>query len=337
MGGLHKKSVRMADNQKAKEHLDFKDRQTGLVIFGILHIIIGALCALGMLFTIVGAIAMTALGKGVAPAMSIGQMVLAAFLYLILALWCVWMGIGSMLARRWARALIVITSWLWLICGIGGFIFTLLFMPDVFGQMAMNGEIPQEVAVVIQSIVTGFMAVILIIIPGAFILFYSSRHVKATCEQRDPQVRWTDKTPLPVITLSSILGAAAISMPLLAFYRWTVPFFGLVLSGIPGAVVVLIYAVLFAYAAWGTYKLRMKAWWCGLFLTIAAAVSTGITFSQVSLLAFYEEMGMPKESLEMMKELSMFQGSTNLLFWGIMIIGFLGFMIYTKRYFKASS
>jgi hypothetical protein len=166
-----KGDVKMVDNQKAKEHLDFKDRRTGLVLFGIAHIIIGALCALGMLFTIVGAIAVTALDRGAVSSMSIGQMALAALLYFLLALWFVWMGIGSMLARRWARALIVITSWLWLICGIGGFIVTLLFMPDVFGQMAMSGEIPPELAVIVQSIVTGFMAVILIIIPGAFYSF----------------------------------------------------------------------------------------------------------------------------------------------------------------------
>ena len=323
--------------KRADKKLAFKDRKTGLVLFGIFHIIIGALCVLGMLFTIVGAIAVRALGEGTVPAMNIGQMLLAALLYLLLALWFVWMGIASMLARRWARALIVITSWLWLICGIGGFIVMLLLIPDIFGPMAVGEEIPKEMAVIVQSIVMGFMAVILIIIPSAFILFYSSRHVKATCEQRDPQVRWTDKAPLAVITLSSILGAVAISMACLAFYRWTVPFFGIVLSGIPGAAVVLIYVALFAYAAWGTYKLRMRAWWCGLLLTITSVISMGITFSCVGLLEFYEEMGMPRESLDMIQEFSMFHGSTYLLVWGLMTIGFVGFLIYTKRYFTNSS
>jgi hypothetical protein len=328
----------MADNQKERKDLDFKDQRTGLVLFGIVHIIMGALCALGMLFMIVGAIAVRTLGESAIPTMNIGQMLLAALLYLILALWFVWIGIGSMLARRWARALIVITSWLWLICGIGGFILTLLFMPDIFGPMALSGEISPELAVIVQSIVTAFMAVMLIIIPSAFILFYSSTHVRATCEQRDPRVRWTDRAPLSVITLSSIFGAVAISMPFLVFYRWTVPFFGLFLNGTPGAVVVLIYVLLFAYAAWGTYKLRMRAWWCGLLLTIASGVSMGITFSRVSLLDFYEKMNMPRESIEIMKELGFFQDA-NLyfpLFWGVMIIGFLGFVIYTKRYFRAS-
>jgi MFS family permease len=316
----------------------FKDRKTGLVIFGIIHIIIGAFCALFMLFTIVGAIAVRGLGESVVPALNIGQMILAVLLYLLLAVWFVWMGIGSILTRKWARALILITSWLWLIGGVIGFIFIFLFMPDIFGPMAMGEAIPKEIAVVVQSILMGFMAVILVIIPGAFVLFYSSRHVKATCERRDPRMRWTDKAPLPVITLSSLLGVVAISMPFLAFYRWTMPFFGVVLSGRPGAVVVLVYAVLFAYAAWGTFKLQITAWWCGLILTVASAASMGITFSRVSLLEFYEQMNMPKESLEIMKELGIFHDTTTYLtFWGIMSIGFLGFLIYTKRHFAGST
>lgn len=323
--------------QKTEERVAFKDRKTGLVIFGIIHIIIGALCALFMFFSIVGVIAVRTLGEGAVQTMSIGQLMLVVLLYLLLAVWFVWMGVGSILARKWARALILITSWLWLISGVIGLIFILLLMPDIFGPMAMGEEMPNEMAVVVQLILMGFMAIILIIIPGAFVLFYSSRHVKATCARRDPQVRWTDKAPLSVITLSSIWGCTAISMPLLGFYRWTIPFFGVVLSGITGAVVVLIYALLFAYAAWGTYKLQIKAWWCGVILMVTSAVSMGITLSRMSLVELYEQMNMPKESLEMMKELGMFQDSTYLLVWGIGFVGFVGFLIYTKRYFKVST
>jgi hypothetical protein len=323
--------------KRAGKKVALKDRKTGLVIFGIIHIIIGTFCALSVPLMIFSMLAASTLDKSAAPSISTDQMILVVLLYLLLAVWFVWMGVGSILARKWARVLILISSWLWLICGAICLIVILLLMSDIFGPMAMGEEMPDEIAVVIQSIVMGFMAIILIIIPGAFVLFYGSKHVKATCERRDPQVRWTDKAPLSVITLSSIWGCMAILMLWQGFYRWAIPFFGVVLSGIPGAVVVLIYALLFAYAAWGTYKLQIKAWWCGFVLTIASGVSMGITFSRLSLLEFYEQMNMPKESLEMMKELGMFQGSTYLLVWGIGFIGFVGFMLYTKRYFKASA
>ena len=323
--------------KKTGKKVAFKDRKTGLVIFGIFHIIIGAFCALFMLLTIVGAMALRNLGETTGAIMSVGQMILVVFLYLLLAVWFVWMGIGSILARKWARALILITSWLWLICGLIVLIFILVFIPAMFSQMAAGEEIPGEAVVIVQSMVTAFLVFIFIVIPGAFVLFYSSRHVKATCEQRDRQVRWIDKAPLPVITLSSILGCMAISMPLMGFYRWTSHFFGLVLSGIPGAVIVLVYAVLFAYAAWGTYKLQVKAWWCGFLSTFALEVSMVITFSRVSLGEFYEKMGVPQERLEIIQRLDLFHDPRVLILSGLAIIGFLGFMIYTKRYFKASA
>jgi len=323
--------------KKTGKKVAFKDRKTGLVIFGIFHIIIGAFCVLFMLFTIVGALALRNLGESTGAIMSVGQMILVVFLYLLLAIWFVWMGIGSILARKWARALILITSWLWLICGLIGFIAILLFIPAIFGPPAAGEEIPREAAVIVQSILTAFLAFILIVVPGAFVLFYGNRHVKATCEQRDRQVRWIDKTPLPVIALSSILGCMAISMPLMGLYRWTTHFFGVLLSGIPGAAIVLVYAVLFAYAAWGTYKLQVKAWWCGFLATVALEVSMVITFSRVSLGEFYQKMGVPQERLEIIQRLDLFHDPRVLILGGLGIIGFLGFMIYTKRYFKASA
>jgi hypothetical protein len=323
--------------KKTSKKAAFKDRKTGLVIFGIFHIIIGFFCALSIPLMIFGMMAATSLDKNAAPSIGVGQMILVAILYLLLAVWFVWMGIGSILARKWARALILITSWLWLICGLIGFIVILFFIPDIFSPLTVNKELPREVAAIVQSIVTAFLAFIFIVIPGAFVLFYSSRHVKATCEQRDRRPRWTDKAPLPVITLSSVWGCIAISMPLMGFYRWTTPFFGFVLSGIPGAAVVLIYVVLFAYAAWGTYRLQVNAWWCGLLLTIISGMSTGITFLRVGLLELYETMHVPRETIAMIEGLSVFQSSSYLLLWGAAIIGFLMFIIYTKRYFKASA
>ncbi len=323
--------------KKTGKKVAFKDRKTGLVIFGIFHIIIGAFCALFTLLTIVGALALRTLGETTGAVMSVGQMILVVFLYLLLAAWFVWMGIGSILARKWARALILITSWLWLICGLIGFIAILLFMPAIFSSPAAGEEIPREAAVIVQAILTAFLAFILIVIPGAFVLFYGSRHVKATCEQRDPRRRWVDKAPLSVITLSSILGCMAITMPLMGLYRWTTHFFGVVLSGIPGAAIVLVYAVLFAYAAWGTYKLQIKAWWCGFLSTVALEVSMVITFSRVSLGEFYQKMGVPQERLEIIQRLDLFSDPRVLILGGLGIIGFLGFMIYTKRYFKASA
>ena len=61
--------------------------------------------------------------------------------------------------------------------------------------------------------------------------FYNSRHVKATCERRDPATRWTDACPLPVLgfCLWLLLGVPMLLIMPLAGHG-VMPFFGIFLS-----------------------------------------------------------------------------------------------------------
>ncbi|MBU4212672.1 MAG: hypothetical protein KKD33_08835 [Verrucomicrobia bacterium] len=212
----------------------------------------------------------------------------------------------------------------------------LVFLPDMYDQMGKSGQIPQQITTVIKYVTIGFMVVFYVIIPGVLVLFYGSRHVKATCERRDPQVRWTDKCPLPVLAVSLISGFWAACMLLMGFYGWTIPFFGFILSGIAGASVALISMLLLGYVAWGTYRLSVKAWWCAVVLTIAWGVSTGITFSRVTLMDFYERMNLPAQQLEIMKQFA------QPAFWMVLlsvlwVVIVLAYLLYTRRYFVSPS
>lgn len=286
---------------------------------------------------IFGIIVSTALNKSSAVPMSAGMIIPAVLFYILVAVWFIWMGIGSIKARRWARALLLVSSWIWLISGICGLIIMLVFMPNMYDQMAQKGQIPKEITMIMQYAVFGFMAVVYVIIPGALVLFYGSKNVKATCEFRDPRVRWTDKCPLPVLAVSLICGFGAGSMLLIGFYGWAIPFFGYILTGIAGAGIALVDMLLLGYVAWGTYKLNIKAWWCAVLMTIAWAISTGITFSRVSLWDFYAKMNFPEQQLEIMKQYSLPQYSTMALLFGVWVVGLLGYLLYTRRYFTSPS
>ena len=313
---------------------DFKDRKAGLLVFGILEVILGSFCALIVLLMIVGMTIAATVDKSFVPPMNAGMMIPGVLFYALLAVWFIWMGIGSIKARRWARALLLVSSWIWLIGGINGLVWMLLLMPDMYGQMAESGQTPPGVVVIMKCVMTGFMAVFYVIMPGVLVLFYGSKNVKATCEFRDPHVRWTDKCPLPVLAVSLLFGCWAASMALMGFYGWAFPFFGCVLSGTVGALVALVFALLSAYVAWGAYRLRIKAWWCSIVLTIAWTLSVGITFLHVDMCEFYEKMHLPEQQMEMLRKVAMSQGPTMALFMGFWAIGFLGLLLYTKRYFK---
>lgn len=312
---------------------EFKDKKTGLVAFGIIQIIFGGFCVLAVPFMILGMLASTISGKGTTAPMNARMMVPSVLFYALLAVWFIFMGIGSIKARRWARALLLVSSSVWLICGIGGLIFMFLFIPSMYDQMAKNTQMPRSAVIVMKSVMVGFMTVFYVIIPAALVLFYGNKNVKATCEFRDPQVRWTDKCPLPVLAVSLISGIWAVSMLFMGFYGWTMPFFGFILSGMTGAGAALIVMLLSAYVAWGTYRLDIKAWWCSLLLTITWALSTSITFSRVSIWDFYEKMNFPKQQLDMMRQYDMLQTSTLAVLAGLWSLGLLAYLLYIRRYF----
>jgi len=322
----------MTDYEATLESSDFKDRKTGLVVFGILSIILGGFCALMVPLMIFGMIASRVLDNSAAAPMSPAMMIPGVLLYVLAAVWFIWMGIGSVKTRRWARALVLVTSWLWLICGIGGLFFMLLLMPDMYNQMGESGQMPPGVAHIMKYFMMGFMTVFYVIIPTVLVLFYGSKNVKATCEFRDPRVRWTDKCPLPVLALSLLFGFWAVSMPFTVCYGCAIPFFGSILTGLSGAGVVLLVMLLAGYVAWGTYRLSINAWWCAVLLITAWALSAAITFSRISILDFYEKMNFPEQQLDTMKQFSISQDYM-VLFLVLWAAGLLGYLLYTRRYF----
>ena len=325
--------MKMSDYEETAKSPGFKDRKTGLVVFGILQIIFGGFCVLQIPFMIFVMIASAFVESSAFETMRPTIMIPAILLYVVLAVWFIWMGFGSIKARRWARALVLVTSWIWLVGGIGGLVYLLLFMPDMFDKTRGIEQMPAGAALIVKYFTIFFMAVFYVIVPAVLVLFYGSKNVKATCELRDPQVRWTDKCPLPVLALSLIFGFWAASMLFIGFYGWAIPFFGFVLSGMRGAAVGLGVMLLSACIAWGTYRLNIKAWWGAVLLIVGWAVSGSITFSRVSMLDYYEKMNFPEQQLEIIKQYSIPQGYVMALFCGLWLVGFLGYLLYTRRYF----
>lgn len=313
----------------------FKDKNVGLVAFGILQIFMGGFCLFLiplMLFTVVVS---NVIGQFTAIPLNLPMMSQSIVSYIVLmAVWSIWMGIGSIRARRWARALLLISSWLWLICGIISLIFWFMFVtPEIYKQIVLKEQTPDFAISIIKLVITIFLIGFSIVLPTIFILFYGSKNVKVTCEFRDYNVRWTDKCPLPVLGLSFMFVISAISMMRMAFYDFVVPFFGSLLSGTTGAVVLLISILLLGCLAVGTYKLKIAVWWSAVAMVLMGTVSTIMTFSRVSLLEFYQKMNLPEQQIKLIQQMGIMQNfSMNWysVFWTVV---FLGYLLYTKRYF----
>jgi len=311
---------------------EFKDRRGGLIGFGILVIIIGCVCALFVPLMFFGQ-AMSA--QAIGGATDYRMIIPAVVMYAGLAVAFIWLGIGSTLARRWARALLLILAWGWLIMGVVTVGVMAIFLPTIFAQAPPGGQpMPDGVRVVVMVVALGIMSVMFVILPGLLVLFYRSRDVKATCDARDPVVRWTDACPLPVLALSLFLVFGMVSMlPMLLLYHGVMPFFGLLLSGVPGTALILAVIAVWGYCARATYRREAAGWWILLISFGILMVSSVLTFARVDLIEMYRMMGYPEQQIEQVRRYSSFMVNHFLLFMSITPLPFLGYLLYVKKYF----
>jgi hypothetical protein len=262
-------------------------------------------------------------------------MVPAMCFYLPLAVAFIWLGIGLVRARRWAWTLTVVLSWMWLIMGVVGFVMVVFFMGPMMASIAQQGKMPPEAMMAMRIILGASMGCIYILLPGVFLVLCHGESVRATCQMRDPKVRWTDRCPMPVLALSIILALSVVSMSSLVAYGCVMPLFGVFISGAAGAVVILLIALALAYLAWGTYRLKLAAWWGTLLFGIAGTLSMVVTFSRTNLMEMYEKMGMPADQLEMMRKTGFVESISDRAPWMNLVGGaaWLGYLLYVRRYF----
>jgi hypothetical protein len=315
-----------------------EDRSEGLTIFGILTILLGCLCGLFVPLMLFGQ-AMSA-RAGTAP-MPLSSLLPGLLMYGSLAVALVWLGIGSIMARRWARALLLIFSWSWLIFGLFMVVVMTLVVPRVLANASANGQAGQPgmpsgagAVIGIGVSVAGFVSLFL---PAIWTYFYGSRHVKATCEARDSVTRWTDRCPLPVLALCLWLLSAVpifLLMPLSA--RCVIPFFGMFLTGFPAAIICLAMAAIWSLAAWWLYKLDQRGWWLILVAWCVGLVSTLITFTQHDMLEIYRLMHYPEAQIEQMQRTGLTSGFMNLMMSFGMLL-YVGYLMYIKKFFPQKS
>jgi len=310
----------------------FQDRKTGLVVFGILTALMGGLCAL--VVPLIFFSQSMAAQSGVPQNSQVLWSVVPVYGGLAVVL--IWLGIGSMMARRWARALLLILSWSGLVIGVISLGFMAFAMPQIMGATHVAGqpELPASATSTIMVIIMIVLGVIYVVLPGAWLLFYRSRHVKATCEAYDPVVRWTDRCPLPVIAVCLWLGFSSASMPLMAvFYKGAFPLFGNFVVGPLGSGIYILIALLWGYSAWAFYKLEQRGWWIVVVSLCLFTVSAFLTYSRHDPLELYTLMGYPEQQIAQMQKFNFVKGHAMAWISLGAMVPFLGYLIYLRRFF----
>jgi hypothetical protein len=319
----------------------YRDRKTGLLIFGIAQIILGLLAALMVPLVVLGAF-MSRLAPG--GAMRPGQFASSVATYALIAAVFLALGIGSVQTKRWARALTLVSSWYWLIIGTLVTIVLTAVLPvamrGAIAQVQQNSANPPSanittgVMAVMITLMIVFFTVFLVLLPIAFVVFYRREDVERTCWHRDPVERWTDRTPLPVLGASMAFFVGALYALLLAVTSPMLPLFGHYLTGIPAAGCLVLLAVLDLYLAIALFRLRLWGWWIAVIAAPLRMSAAALSYSRAGLMQAYAKMGWSDAQLQMLNSNPIFHSRIFLGMGVTVMLGFFGYLLWLKRYFK---
>ncbi|MFL5238693.1 MAG: hypothetical protein ACJ8EL_14020 [Rhizomicrobium sp.] len=318
--------------------LGFKDRKGGLIFFGLATAFLGLLS--GLLVPLMIFAARFAPPQPNTPTPP--NLASIAALYGVLAVVLIWLGIGSMMARRWARALLAVWSWSWFAMGLIAIVVLALMAPQLAqsiraAQPAGQPQLSGSAQTMLMLIPAFMMSVLFVILPLIWGLFYGSRNVKATCEARDPVARWTDRCPLPVLAVSLWLGFGALCMLMMPAFHSVAPFFGMLLSGAAGTLYYLGLAAIWAYSAWAIYRLEWRGWWVIFVAMVLFGVSNVTTYSRHDIREVYALMGYAPAQAEQMRALGSFGQSTMTWSTCIFALPFLVYLFYVRKFFSRAA
>jgi hypothetical protein len=303
----------------------YKSRRGGLIFFGLVELVVGVLCVL--------LVALTSFGFFLAwnsktPAMPFRQLIVSGLLYVIMGVLLATLGIGSMMARRWARDLSLVLAWFWLILGANTAAMMIFVMPRLMPKMPPDQAGAGTVAMTCMSIFFGLFGVI---VPAAMILFYRSPNVRATCLALDPRPRWTERVPLPLLGLVLWQVFGAVSITSMSAYA-VLPLGRQIVTGPIAILVYCAIGILLFYLGWGLYVRSLVAWWTGIAYGVLIAIYCAVVFPRIDYKQLVEAMGMPKTPG--MPDLdAIYRSPWFLGYLGIFWVLYLAYFVFVRRYF----
>jgi hypothetical protein len=300
----------------------YRDRRTALLIAGVLEILLGVGAWLIVGLMIFAASMVTAQGAG-----SKGSMIPGIAVYGIAGLVFVMLGVGSIRARRWARALWLVVSSFWLIGGVLAAAVVALLMASVAG-----------VESILLIAILSFFAVFMIGLPASLLAFYRSPHVKATCEAAAPEPCWTDGCPLPVLGAALWFASMTLTLPWMGWlYGGLYPFFGHFVRGAAGHGLWMVSGLLSGIATYGIYRRIHTLWLLGLVLVLGQGISATVTYAVVDPKELFAAMGIEGAALEQIERMGMIRPSYMIGSVAAAILPMVGLLLWARACFPKRS
>ncbi|MEM7011628.1 MAG: hypothetical protein AAF585_09110 [Verrucomicrobiota bacterium] len=218
----------------------------------------------------------------------------------------IWLGIGSMMCRRWAQKLLLATGWAWAVFQLIGFISMLVMIPAILkfneamvgiagppgsGSVGMSG-----LADIIQQVISQFAG---LVPPIILIIVYSLKNVKLTFSHLDQKSRWTDDIPIPALAvwIAFMWG--------LLFFVGTTPLsydfgyaFGVILTGPSALGFFVLQLVICILAAFLIAKRNIVGWIIALISLPAFYINGALAMKNWDTLEFIRAIGVPSNLVD---------------------------------------
>lgn len=329
--------------------LPFKDRRTSLKVVGVLLILFGSMFACFGVMTPVGMFVVSKVATQM-PATQRAQMadvldpdmrtmILAGGTYLIIAIVMIWMGIGSVRVRRWARPVLLVVGWTWLVIGVASFAHWALFGASMREMMTASWQPgtpqPPRAVVYVVTVATGALTFVLMVaLPALLVWLYQRKGVRETLEYFDPRYAWTDRCPTPVLAVGAWLVLAGVGCVVYSVYA-VFPLFGRFVTGPAAVAALLALAAVYFWLARGAYRMRSWAWWGTAIAWTLWSGSMVWTFTSRGYHEFYRHAGYSPRQIDMMMRYSgQFEDST---VWMVALssVALIGYLLWVRKYFVA--
>jgi hypothetical protein len=239
----------------------FKDRRGWLIAFGVVEIL---LAAVAFLFAVLTALVLRP--QGPTPAqpsgLTAGSIVFVVSFYLLIGGVMLLLGIGSCLARNWARIGMIVVSSFWLAFGLVASLAILIVFPASMqmAQQQQGKELPAGFALGFTLVFFLITSVFLVALPAILLFFYTRRSVRETCLARSGYAPGAPTRPVAVWLLLANYAIAFLSIPFAMFFGRNHLVFGMVLPR-PATIAMhlVTLAVLAMILVW-LYQFRRRGW-----------------------------------------------------------------------------
>ena len=312
------------------EYVDFRNRRPGLIIAGVVEIILG--------FVLAGLLRWVWLS--LKPSGTIGFRVVhdyslfyvSALPQMLLAVFFVWIGIGSIFARRWARALSAVATRWWFLAGLAGLAYWLvcswhLLLTSIRDSTKLNAQL----TTIVITLTTVALALVYVAVPGILMLFYNGRQVKKTCEVYDREPHWTDKSPVELIQLIVPFVFAMVWTPMMLLCDFVFPGGRSVITVYHGIACIVLIAALFIFIGIGVRRLHRFARWAAMGLSALLGASWMTAVTHIGIYRLYDIMGYTNQHMTVLRQETAFEGVPMLVIMGASAAAFLLYLVRVRQ------